>query len=213
MEKEKKLEKEIMENIYVEDVTLSYNTTIDEMLIVLEHWDDYVKFLNDFKELLKTQYRVDEFSKLSRMPRNTILYIFWLIRGLFVYCHQSCYNKFITLMLNVISHNKKVVGFNELKRFYKDNKDVINNINKKSNIICFIHDNFNIERNTVDVDEDTMLKGLCLFINYFDGFNDAREILLETLKEAKESGYENVLYSLNPHHKHNPLSSNNLHIY
>lgn len=95
----------------------------------------------------------------------------------------SNYNLKDTKGLDNISNGKKVIGARKIKKFYKQNKNVIDTINKYYNILDFINNNYNFYGNIVDN------ASMEYFYNYFIEHKNELDKILKVLERLKELGF------------------------
>ena len=92
---------------------------------------------------------------------------------------KTKYNRDIVYMLDKISNGEFVIGAHKVKKFYRENKSVIDTINKFSNISKFITYNYDYQGN---LKEET---GLDYFYEYIRSHKEDLEKILSLLEKIK----------------------------
>ena len=93
---------------------------------------------------------------------------------------KTKYNRDIVYMLDKISNGEFVIGAHKVKKFYRENKSVIDTINKFSNISKFITYNYDYQGN---LKEET---GLDYFYEYITSHKEDLEKILSLLEKIKK---------------------------
>ena len=96
---------------------------------------------------------------------------------------KTKYNRDIVYNLYKISNGKPVVGSKKVKKFYQENKSVIDTINKFSNISEFINYNYDWQGN---LREDCDLD---FFYKYITSHQEDLERMLSMLEKIKKLGF------------------------
>ena len=93
------------------------------------------------------------------------------------------YNRDTIYNLYKISKGKFVVGSRKIKRFYQENKTVVDTINKYSDILSFINLNYDYQGN---LSENSSLE---FFYQYLSSHKDELNQILSVLEKLKELGF------------------------
>ena len=99
---------------------------------------------------------------------------------------KTKYNRDIVYNLYKISKGKLVVGSKKVKKFYQENKSVIDTINKFSNICIFINYNYDWQGN---LSEES---GLNFFYKYISTHQESLERILSVLEKIKKLGFDKL---------------------
>ena len=101
---------------------------------------------------------------------------------------KTKYNRDIVYNLYKISNGKLVVGSKKVKKFYQENKSVIDTINKFSNISEFINYNYDWQGN---LREDCDLD---FFYKYITSHQEDLERMLSMLEKIKKLGFDELQF-------------------
>lgn len=91
--------------------------------------------------------------------------------------------------LSDISHGRFKLGASKTKKFYSENKSVVDKINKYSHIILFLDYNFTTNGDTYD--------NLLFFYNYILNHSNEIDKILAVLNKLKKLGFENLDFNSN----------------
>lgn len=97
------------------------------------------------------------------------------------------YNRDFVFQLWNISEGKKVLGARKARKFYLENKDIIDTINAHSNIARFINDSFGYNGETNE--------SLEFFYEYLTAHKDELDKILEVLNKIKSLGIDNFTFN------------------
>jgi len=104
---------------------------------------------------------------------------------------SSKYNRNFVFKLWDISKGKFRFGARKAKKFYKENKSVIDTINKYTDITRFINTNYDWQGNPYDN------SGLQFFYEYISSNRENIDKILEVLEKIKELGFDGFEFNEN----------------
>lgn len=128
------------------------------------------------KNLIALCYILDDYIEFNKDLRNLI---------------STKYNRDDIWHLYKISNKKNIIGANKVKKFYQRNKDVVDLINRYSNILEFINNSYNCTGKPIES------SSLDFFYQYIMNNKNNLEKMLAVLNRIKELGFKKLIFDEN----------------